>query len=94
MPAIAKQELVWHGFSLARLIKLLNMKPQLALKRSVLVMATVFMAALASAQDQIGVDINARDSGWSSSPWLWVVGAAVFILLLAALMRGGSQQDA
>lgn len=27
-------------------------------------------------------------SDWYTSPWVWVVGAAVFILLLVALMRG------
>lgn len=26
---------------------------------------------------------------WYSSPWVWVVGAAVFILLLVALLSGG-----
>ena len=34
------------------------------------------------------------DSGWYTSPWVWVVGAAVFILLLVALMRGGSRGNA
>ena len=27
---------------------------------------------------------------WYSSPWVWVIGAAVFILLLVALLRGNS----
>jgi hypothetical protein len=27
-----------------------------------------------------------------TSPWVWVVGAAVFILLLVALLRGGSSR--
>src|SRR5205809_6951089 len=27
-----------------------------------------------------------------SSPWVWVIGAAVFILLLVALLRGGSSR--
>lgn len=29
-------------------------------------------------------------SDWYTSPWVWVAGAAVFILLLVALLRGGS----
>ena len=29
------------------------------------------------------------DTQWYSSPWVWVAGAAVFILLLVALLRGG-----
>jgi hypothetical protein len=28
---------------------------------------------------------------WYSSPWVWVVGGAIFILLLVALLRGGSR---
>ncbi len=27
---------------------------------------------------------------WYTEPWVWIVGAAVFILLLVALTRGGS----
>lgn len=33
-------------------------------------------------------------SDWYTSPWVWVVGAAVFILLLIALMRGGGSGSA
>jgi hypothetical protein len=32
-------------------------------------------------------------SDWYASPWVWVVGAVVFILLLVALMRGGSRSN-
>ncbi len=31
------------------------------------------------------------ETSWYTSPWVWVAGAAVFILLLIALMRGGSK---
>jgi len=27
---------------------------------------------------------------WYTSPWVWIIGAAVFILLLVALLRGNS----
>ena len=30
---------------------------------------------------------------WYSSPWVWVLGAAIFILLLVALLRGGSRNS-
>lgn len=30
---------------------------------------------------------------WYTQPWVWIVGAAVFILLLIALIRGGSSVD-
>lgn len=29
---------------------------------------------------------------WYTSPWVWVIGAAVFILLLIALLRGGGNK--
>lgn len=63
-------------------------------KRSLLAIVSVFITALAMAQDKVDVDINAKDSSWYASPWVWVVGAAVFILLLVALTRGGSRSDA
>lgn len=63
-------------------------------KRSVLAVVSLFITALAMAQDKVDVDINAKDSGWYASPWVWVVGAAVFILLLVALTRGGRRSDA
>ena len=28
-------------------------------------------------------------SNWYTSPWVWVIGIAVFVLLLVALLRGG-----
>jgi hypothetical protein len=58
------------------------------------VLAT-FFSVLAFAQEgtgtKIDVDIN-KDSAWYASPWVWVVGAAVFILLLVALTRGGGRR--
>ncbi|HVG14608.1 MAG TPA: hypothetical protein VM935_06595 [Chitinophagaceae bacterium] len=37
----------------------------------------------------INVDINkGGETNWYASPWVWIVGAAVFILLLVALLRG------
>lgn len=29
-----------------------------------------------------------EETSWYTSPWVWVAGAAVFILLLAAILRG------
>ena len=46
------------------------------------------------AQDKgldIDVDVNGHDSAWYANPWVWVVGVAVFVLLLVALLRGGNK---
>lgn len=57
----------------------------------------IVMSVIAFAQDK-KVDVNiSSDSGgggnfWAS-PWVWVIGGAVFILLLVALLRGGSKSD-
>ena len=50
-----------------------------------------FVQTIAFAQDK-KVDVNiSTDKGggnWYAQPWVWIVGAAVFILLLVALLRG------
>jgi len=47
---------------------------------------------LALAQEKgLDVDINVnKESEWYQQPWVWVVGGAIFILLLVALLRSGS----
>ena len=34
-----------------------------------------------------------EDSTWYTAPWVWIVGAAIFILLLVALTRGGGSRS-
>ena len=42
----------------------------------------------------INVDINKDGGGdWYTQPWVWIVGGALFILLLVALLRGGRRRD-
>ncbi len=42
----------------------------------------------------IKVDINKDSNDWYTQPWVWIVGGAVFILLLVALLRRGNDRDA
>lgn len=53
------------------------------------------LLAVAQETKQVDVNISADGGGgnWYASPWVWVVGAAVFILLLVALTRGGRRAD-
>jgi hypothetical protein len=55
-----------------------------------------FVQTIAFAQDK-KVDVNiTTDKGggnWYAQPWVWIVGGAVFLLLLVALMRGNSNKD-
>lgn len=59
-------------------------------------MLSTLFVLMTGAQDgggakDINVDINTDSGGGSfwANPIVWVVGAAVFILLLVALLRGG-----
>jgi len=63
-----------------------------------LVFFSVLFSIITFAQEgtkKVDVDIS-TDSGNSfwASPLVWIVGGAVFILLLVALLRGGSRRDA
>jgi hypothetical protein len=59
-----------------------------------LLFITMMLAStVVRAQAEINVDIS-KDSGgggWYTNPIIWIVGAALFILLLVALLRGGKK---
>ena len=62
-------------------------------KKFMMFCTSIFVTLVSFAQDKkIDVDINAdKDSGgFFASPVVWVIGVAVFILLLVALMRNNS----
>ncbi len=55
--------------------------------------AAAVSSAVAWAQEkQVDVNINTKSDDWYAAPWVWIVGAAVFILLLVAILRGGSRR--
>ena len=61
------------------------------------VMAALISAVCFAQEKKAEVDINVnKDSGGSvwGSPLLWIIGAAVFIILLVAVARGGSRREA
>lgn len=56
---------------------------------SLMVMLYSSVWLLAQETKKVDVDINTHSgSNWYASPWVWIVGVAVFILLLVALTRG------
>ena len=78
-----------------------NLLPVQSLGKKFMMLCTsIFLTIISFAQDKkIDVDINAdKDGGggFFTSPVVWVIGVAVFILLLVALMRNnsGSRTDA
>lgn len=55
-----------------------------------------FYSILTFAQEKgVDVDISVKkESEWYQNPIVWVIGGAVFILLLVALLRGGERKSA
>jgi hypothetical protein len=48
-----------------------------------------------SAPDKVDVNINSNGGGvWYGQPWVWVVGVALFIVVIVAITRSGSNRDA
>lgn len=75
-----------------------NIKPFMRIKHFVLsLMLTIISTVYSFAQDKkVDVDINTNSGegdGFFGSPLIWVVGVAVFILLLVALLRGGRSRS-
>jgi len=77
----------------------MNMKPSFnisaTLKKCFLIIAVFFFQGLAWAQDKkVDVDINVgkKESDWYQQPWVWVVGGAIFLLILVGLLKGGEKK--
>ncbi len=62
-------------------------------KISVTALMLCFFSTTLLAQDAgINVKITNSETTWYTQPWIWIVGGAVFILLLVALLRGGGRK--
>ena len=66
------------------------------MKKVFLPLAAVFYSLVLLAQDveneAADVDLNSDAGAWYTSPWVWVFGAAVFIILLVALTRQSNRK--
>lgn len=59
-------------------------------------MISAFTSMQTWAQDKgvdVNIDVNKKDSNWYQQPWVWIVGGAVFILLLVALLKSGGKKE-
>lgn len=60
-----------------------------------------FMSASLLAQDSTGSSTkvtttettSTSTTEWYAQPWVWIVGGAVFIIIIVALIRGNSSKD-
>ena len=66
------------------------------LRMTALILGVLFsMAAFAQegGGTDVKVDINkGGGDNWYAQPWVWIVGVAVFILLLVAMLRGSGRR--
>jgi len=68
--------------------------------RFLLIFFLSFMQFVALAQDSsssshsvsVTKETTTTTTNWYMQPWVWVVGAAVFIIILVALFRGNSSK--
>jgi hypothetical protein len=67
------------------------------MKKAYLTVMAALLNAITFAQEKsakLDVNVNTNEgNNWYTSPIVWVVGAAVFILLLVAIARGGRRAD-
>jgi hypothetical protein len=45
-----------------------------------------------SSTKKVDIEVN-NNENWYAAPWVWIVGAAIFILLLVALIGGGRSRS-
>jgi hypothetical protein len=73
--------------------KTIIMKP--IVRTTTLWVLATLLSIVSFAQDKkVDVDVNLNKDGgstWYTQPWVWIVGAAVFILLIVALTRGNNR---
>jgi hypothetical protein len=81
--------------NLSGLTKINNMN-RLIKKGAFLLLSTLATMTVFAQEKGVDVDIdvNKNDSNWYQQPWVWIVGIAVFVLLLAAILKGGSRREA
>lgn len=69
------------------------------MKKAFLTLMTVLSSIYLFAQDvqekttQVDVTKTTTSNNWYASPWVWLIGAAVFILLLVALTSSRNRSD-
>ena len=64
-------------------------------KKSLLLIALLFSQSLIWAQEKsvdVNLNVDKGGSDWYAEPWILIVGGAVFIIIIVALMRGNSSK--
>ena len=65
------------------------------LRFTTFIILSLFSLLTFAQEKGVDVDISVKkESQWYQNPIVWVIGGAVFILLLVALLRGGERKSA
>lgn len=62
------------------------------LKKQLLLLSVLITVFSTKVLAQLEIDVDVSKKEWYEEPWAWIVGAAVFILLLALILRGGRKR--
>ena len=78
--------------------KKISFQVKKAFSKMAFLMSALVLSFYSFAQDKkVDVNINTKPDGGNSNffmqPWVWIVGGAVFILLLIALLRSNSSKN-
>ena len=60
-------------------------------KKSLALLTLLFSQSLIWAQDKtvdVNLNVNKGENDWYAQPWMLVLGGAVFIIIIVALLRG------
>ena len=74
--------------------KIISLQTKKVFNRLSLLMATLVLSLYSFAQEKkVDIDINTKseNDNFFMQPWVWVLGGAVFILLLVALLKSGKK---
>lgn len=66
------------------------------IKKGMVLIMTALIAVQSWAQDKgldVDIDVNKKDSDWYQQPWVWIVGGAVFIIIIVALLKGSGKKE-
>jgi hypothetical protein len=61
-----------------------------------LLFSAMMSGILVLAQDKdlkVDVDVDKGGSDWYAQPWVWAIGAAVFIIIIVAILKGGGRKE-
>ena len=60
---------------------------------SFVIFSLISLVSFAQEKGGADIDVNINKGGeWYQQTWVWIVGGALFVLLLVAILRGGSRK--